>query len=111
MSTDTRPRDDPRREVLPIQPEPVNWLVSFMPGRDGGVTSITRFWEPGDTRRCRLCPACTAIHARATCQVQARGEVADGSVPLFSLHGRRVLDTAGSSHHGVVRPVQGDAVG
>jgi hypothetical protein len=102
-----------RPATLPIiqpQPEPQVWLFSFMPGRDGGVTAITRFWESGDTRRCRLCPKCTALHDLNACQVQARGEVDELSVPLFSMHGRHIL-TADSSHDRVIRPLKGDAVG
>lgn len=99
-----------RRATVPIQPEPLNWIVSFLPGRDGGATAITRLWSPGDTRRCRLCPTCTALHAFNSCQVQARGEIPEESIPLFSLHGRDVW-TTDTTHHGIVRPVQGDAVG
>jgi hypothetical protein len=96
--------------TLPIQPEPANWIVTFLPGPCGGSTAVTRFWERGDTLRCRLCPVCTALHSRDSCQVHVRGELDEASIPLLSLHGRDVRPTD-PPRRGVVGPVKGDAVG
>ena len=104
-----RARDDPR--TLSIQPEPLELIDSYIPGPWGGVTAVTRFWRPGDTLRCRLCPLCTASHNRASCQVQVRGRVAAADLPLLSLHDR-VIHTSNGADGGIVRAkLGGEAVG
>jgi hypothetical protein len=105
------PVDRSDRQTLPIQPEPTDWIDSFMPGPWGGVTAVTRHWQPGDTQLCRLCPVCTAAHHLALCQVQVRGTVAAEDLPLLSLHGRDICAAPNHAHDRIVRANHGDAVG
>src|SRR4051812_16206478 len=73
------PIDDSR--IRPDQPAPLACHVSAL----DGVTAIARTWAPGDTARCRLCPACTAH--RGLCVIQVEGPVADAAAPLFARRG------------------------
>lgn len=38
------------------------------------VSSITRVWAPGDTRRCSLCPECSATHEANFCAIMITNE-------------------------------------
>lgn len=51
------------------RPEPVDVTLCRIDVNGVTVSSLTRFWAEGDTRRCRLCPRCTANHARSTCSI------------------------------------------
>lgn len=83
------------QETLSIQPTPIDWLDSYLPGPAGGVTALTRIWRLGDTHRCTLCPVCTAIHERGVCQVQVRGPVDAARLCLLSLEDRLCITTPG----------------
>jgi hypothetical protein len=72
---------DPRAIVIRL-PQPVP-LVTFV-SRLNGVTAIGRRWEPGDTRRCRLCPDCTAEHDLDGCLITTEDEVATDEANLYS---------------------------
>jgi hypothetical protein len=111
-----RPESDPPEgplvATLPLQPKPLEWIDSYLPGLSGGVTTVTRIWRPGDTRHCRLCPGCTAAHEYNVCQVSVRGPVAAKDLPVLSLHGREFVPPADHTHGGVIRAANhGDAVG
>jgi hypothetical protein len=81
-------------DPLPLQPEPVQALVSRLTIRGQIVTAIARSWAPGDTRRCLLCPECDADHGSGTCLKLTTAEVPrDPEAALFfDTHGIRVVD-------------------
>jgi hypothetical protein len=54
------------------------------------ATLVVREWRPGDTRLCRLCPTCTANHAKAICSVVTNSPVPRGHEALFSSHGMEI---------------------
>jgi hypothetical protein len=80
-----------RTRTLPFlrpQPEPIQVLVSRMPMPGGTVTALARLWKPGDTRRCRLCPAgCRADHRNNACLVTVDRDVPNEEAPLLTLRG------------------------
>ncbi len=78
--------------VLRYLPRPVPIDVDYAhlpsPEAGGGVaTIIMRTWEPGDTDRCRLCPAdqCNG-RGRTACMVVALEYVEAEAAWLFSAH-------------------------
>jgi hypothetical protein len=63
------------------QPMPVECNVTT----HGGITAIARRWNPGDARRCRLCPVCTA--GETICVVQTARSVRDEDAWLYVWRG------------------------
>lgn len=66
---------------LELQPHPRLALVA----RLDGYTAITRVWNPGEARRCRLCPAgcCTLERAADVCTVLVNESVPTDRALLF----------------------------
>lgn len=77
------PHDAP---TVRLQPRPVDCDLSHTWVGGVCVTTIMRDWRPGDSGRCRLCPAsaCTA-RGRDHCVVVVRLHVPPASASLFAL--------------------------
>ncbi len=56
----------------------------------GGITCITRYWDDGDEKRCRLCQECTA--ERGSCVLITDDKVTEEQAPLYD---SRHLDCSG----------------
>jgi hypothetical protein len=79
---------DTERDVIPIQPVPIQWFLSSIDCNGVQASALARVWRKGDTLRCQLCPVCTADHRLGVCMLLARGiEIGPESAPLFTSHG------------------------
>ncbi len=69
---------------------PIQALVGRHAVGDRVVNGLVRIWAEGDTRRCRLCPACSADHGRGVCAIMTTDDLgaAPEEILLFSAHGR-----------------------
>jgi hypothetical protein len=90
ISTLTHPDelDTVEISVFHIQPSPAVTILA----RKRGVTAITRTWENGDHRRCRLCPTCHAI-PEGVCMVVTLEDVQGSEAELYSLRDDRRATT------------------
>ncbi len=84
--------DSDNPDLISFQPRPIQALVGRLNVGGRVVSSLTRIWEPGDTRRCFLCPTCRASHAHNVCAVLTTDDFGPDveSIPSFDLHGREV---------------------
>lgn len=80
---DDRPRQG--KDLLTMQPHPLQWLVA----RFKGITGVARFWTPGATRRCRLCQECRAVNVSGFgfCLLMFEGNIPTESAALISDRG------------------------
>ncbi len=78
----------PFREILPLQPEPIQTLVANFDDGDGvAYTTVVRRWTSIAAARCRLCRHCTAkvgIDQQAVCVITMIGSIDAESAPLYS---------------------------
>jgi hypothetical protein len=85
----------PAPDPPPAEPRPIVTLVARGFRSDGGktISVISRTWAPHDSRRCRLCPVCSAVPAGAgtVCLIMVEQAVSDRAAPRFSAHGLTVL--------------------
>lgn len=63
------------------QPRPVETRCAAMPCGLQTVTAIYRRWAPGESRQCRLCPACGAQDDACLILVNQRVEASE--TPLY----------------------------
>lgn len=84
--THSHPRTLPMEHA---QPSPLSYALTYLefPGHVG--SGLLRVWTIGDTRRCRLCDVCTAVHDRGVCVVHVDHMIPDDprSALLFSTRG------------------------
>jgi hypothetical protein len=73
--------------VLSFQPEPEVWQVVQTP--DGLWTAVFRGWNPGDARRCRLCPVGSCVADDNYCLIQVSGRVSTDEARLFNSNGMK----------------------
>lgn len=59
-------------------PKPISTHISHQ----GGVTAISRMWNPEDVPRCDLCPTCAAC-PDGLCLVQVATHVTAQDAPMF----------------------------
>jgi hypothetical protein len=76
----------------PHQPLPVSILVARMPIGGRVVTAITRQWLPGDSARCRLCPAGRCGAHEDVCLLLFDREIPDAEVPLVEHQAGEVVE-------------------
>jgi hypothetical protein len=102
----------PPSDLVQLQPHPYRTRVGYHPVIGGDVTLIHRWWRPGDTERCALCPAGLCCASDGSCAINVDGKVPKADAPLYDSTpaaglvrdrervGRVFLDNLGAGHVG-----------